>query len=183
MMIYLVIERLGLMKKKSLVWKVSAEELQQIIYSCETLADILRKLNLKPSGNYKTLKTRLNSEKFDFSHIKLGLDTNKGRKLGSTNKIPLNQILVENSTYLGGGRTLKPRLIKAGLLENKCYKCNIGPEWNGEKLSLQLDHINGVHNDNRIDNLRLLCPNCHSQTPTFSGRNINWRPQRESNSC
>jgi transposase-like protein len=53
---------------------------------------------------------------------------------------------------------------------NSCSGCGIGPEWNGKKLTLQLEHINGVYNDNRIENLTFLCPNCHSQTPTFSGK-------------
>ena len=64
------------------------------------------------------------------------------------------------------------RLIKEGLLEYKCDICeNIG-EWYGNPLVLQLDHINGKHNDNNLDNLRLLCPNCHSQTDTFAGKNL-----------
>jgi hypothetical protein len=48
----------------------------------------------------------------------------------------------------------------------------IGPNWNNKGLVLQLDHINGVHNDNRVENLRILCPNCHSQTDTFCAKNI-----------
>ena len=60
-------------------------------------------------------------------------------------------------------------LYKSGWKEYKCEICGIS-EWQGKELSLQLDHINGINNDNRIENLRLLCPNCHSQTETFSGR-------------
>jgi hypothetical protein len=56
--------------------------------------------------------------------------------------------------------------------EEKCEICEIGNEWNGKPLTLQLDHINGIHLDNRIENLRILCPNCHSQTATFCGRNV-----------
>ena len=65
---------------------------------------------------------------------------------------------------------LKRRLIKEGLLENKCEVCNQPPMWNGATLVLVLDHKNGKNNDHRLENLRLLCPNCHSQTPTFAGR-------------
>ncbi len=66
---------------------------------------------------------------------------------------------------------VKLRLIKAGLLENSCQSCGL-TDWQGRALSMQLDHINGVSNDNRLENLRMLCPNCHSQTETFSGRNL-----------
>ena len=80
------------------------------------------------------------------------------------------KILVENSTYANISR-LKIRLINEGRLEYKCACCgNIG-EWQGQKLTLQLDHINGKNNDHRIENLRFLCPNCHSITETYAGKN------------
>lgn len=63
-------------------------------------------------------------------------------------------------------------IIKNQLLDYKCNACGIH-EWNGQSLSLQLDHINGENNDHRLENLRFLCPNCHSQTPTFCGKNVN----------
>lgn len=85
-------------------------------------------------------------------------------------EIPLEDVLVENSTYTTSSR-LKARLLKAGRLKEECSSCGNGPEWNGKPLSLQLDHINGINNDNRIENLRILCPNCHSQTDTYSGKN------------
>lgn len=83
--------------------------------------------------------------------------------------IPLAKILVENSTYKSS--KLKRRCIEAGLLEDKCFECGNGPVWNKKPLVLQLDHINGVRSDNRIENLRILCPNCHTQTPTYAAKN------------
>lgn len=84
---------------------------------------------------------------------------------------PLEEILVEHSTYHSNQR-LKNRLIKEGLLVDACLLCGLGPEWNGLPIILHLDHINGVRDDNRLGNLRVLCPNCHSQTDTFTGRNV-----------
>lgn len=82
---------------------------------------------------------------------------------------PLSEILVEDSTY--ARIHLKRRLIEEKILPYICALCDQEPEWQGQKLVLVLDHINGINNDNRRENLRFLCPNCNSQTSTFSGRN------------
>ena len=76
------------------------------------------------------------------------------------------EIFIENSTY--ARHNLKRRIINEKLLEQSCAECGIVNEWNNKKLVLQLDHINGKNNDNRLENLRFICPNCHSQTETFS---------------
>lgn len=65
---------------------------------------------------------------------------------------------------------VKRRLFRAGILKNECAKCGL-EKWEGSELSMHLDHINGVRDDHRLENLRMLCPNCHSQTPTYGGRN------------
>lgn len=84
-------------------------------------------------------------------------------------KIPVTTLLVEGRRT---GRThLKGRLLQAGLLQPACSECGL-TEWRGRPLSLALHHRNGNNKDNRLDNLQMLCPNCHSQTPNFSGRNI-----------
>lgn len=67
---------------------------------------------------------------------------------------------------------VKNRVIKEGWIINECALCGQQPEWQGKKLVMVLDHINGKNKDNRLENLRLLCPNCNSQTETFSGRNV-----------
>ena len=65
----------------------------------------------------------------------------------------------------------KRKLVRDGILDYRCIECGIS-EWRGRPLAIQIDHINGIRDDWRIDNLRMLCPNCHSQTPTFAGRNV-----------
>lgn len=84
----------------------------------------------------------------------------------------LDEILVDNSHYTNAHH-LKKRLVSEGRLKYKCDICGNKGEWNGKPLSLQLDHKNGKHLDHRLENLRLLCPNCHSQTDSFSGKNKN----------
>jgi 5-methylcytosine-specific restriction endonuclease McrA len=76
------------------------------------------------------------------------------------------------------GTWLKKRLLKEGLIEDRCEICGL-VEWMGRRLALQIDHINGDRRDNRVENLRLLCPNCHSQTDTYCGRNIKKPYQRQ----
>ena len=85
------------------------------------------------------------------------------------NTMPLEDILVKDSPYLNTDR-LKKKLISVGLLVRVCADCGNTGTWQGKPLVLQLEHRNGDSRDNRIENLELLCPNCHSQTATFSRR-------------
>lgn len=79
------------------------------------------------------------------------------------------QIFKVGSTY--SRHHLKRQLITRQLIPYRCRECRMGDEWNGKKLVLQIDHANGVSNDNRLENLRFICPNCHSQTDTYAGKN------------
>ncbi len=94
----------------------------------------------------------------------------RGKRNPYVPKIPLSEILIKQSGYRGSTSLLKRRLIEAGLLNQRCSRCEL-KSWLDEPISLHLDHINGSRNDHRLENLRLLCPNCHSQTPTYCGKN------------
>lgn len=154
----------------SIAYKATDEELQNAVKNNTSIRQVLLSLNLNGTGSaYRVLKRRIKNLNLDTSHF-----TGKGYLKGKTHnwarKIPLKKILIKNSSYTST-TSLKNRLLKEGLLRDECYGCNLPPSWQGQPLTLQLDHINGQHDDHRLENLRLLCPNCHSQTPTFAGRN------------
>jgi DNA-binding CsgD family transcriptional regulator len=92
----------------------------------------------------------------------------RGAVVGRPSATPISELLVAGKYR--GRENLKLRLVKEGLKALRCERCGLG-EWRGESLSLALHHVNGDRLDNRLENLELLCPNCHSQTDTYSGRN------------
>lgn len=159
-------------KRTSPIWNIPENEFQDLLNTSSSFVDILIKVGLDPyNGNHKTLNHRIKEGGFDISILEKNRKKNQEMHMKSLHKkktYSLEDILVENSNY--GSHHLKQKLLSKNILENKCYSCNNKGEWCGKKLSLQLDHINGINNDNRLENLRLLCPNCHSQTETFSGK-------------
>ena len=136
---------------------------------CVSIRAVLGRLGLHPSGaNYKTVGAALGRLGVDTRHF-LGQAHLRGSTHDWARRLPLNAILVLDSTYTSL-RTLKRRLLDDGLLRPLCSECGLS-EWRGSRLALVLDHVNGNPRDHRLENLRLLCPNCNSQTPTFAGRN------------
>jgi len=149
--------------------KYSVEDFRQVVATSCSIRQVLKKLGLATSGgNYVHAKSRIVKLGLDISHF-TGQSHLKGKTHNWAKKRPLNEILVEHSDYLNTDK-LKKRLIAEGLLENRCYECGL-TEWRKKPLPLELEHKNGNRFDNRIDNLTILCPNCHSQTPTHRGKN------------
>ena len=140
------------------------EQLVAAIENSISVTDVLNHLGFKNHGaNYKTIKKCIIQWNLNTDHFDRRASAIKNKKVYST-----QDIFCKDSTYARGGLGKAVRKHKIFQAE-KCSKCNI-TDWNNEPLSLQIDHINGINTDNRIENLRLLCPNCHSQTPNFSGR-------------
>ncbi len=136
-----------------------------------TVGEVARKLKCNHSGGgYLVLKRAAQQLNLPVDHlIKYGL--NAGPGYNHIKFIPLSEILIKNSTYTNIAR-LKIRLLREGILKAECYAEDCGLTcWKGKTISLQLDHINGNKLDHRMENIRLLCPNCHSQTETFAGKN------------
>ena len=148
---------------KTIKW--DEDKFRRAVESSRTISDVLRQIGLSThGGNFKTFHLYVDILDIDISHF-TGKAHGKTHYTGGAKKN--SEVLIESSTYRGD---LYPRLVSIGR-EEICSKCKCGNEWNGEPLRLHVDHINGVNNDHRPENLRFLCPNCHSQTPTYSGRN------------
>ncbi len=144
----------------------SEEDLRKAVKTSTSIRQVLEKLDIVPAGgNYQTTNRRIQKLNIDTSHF-TGQAWNRGKIIGP--KRPIEEYLKENSVVQSF--RLKNRLLLEGLKEHKCERCGI-TEWNGKPAPLELDHINGNHHDNRLENLRILCPNCHAQTDTYRGKN------------
>jgi hypothetical protein len=109
------------------------------------------------------------AQHFGFSAGSWTKAVERGELRARARRRPLRLVLAS-----GNRQAVKRDLLAAGILENRCGSCGLS-EWRGKPICIQIDHINGIRDDNRLENLRMLCPNCHSQTETFAARNIKRR--------
>jgi hypothetical protein len=156
--------------------KYTKESLEPIVKECGSVRQVLKKLGLaEAGGNYENIKTRIKLFEIDTSHFH-GMLWSKGKTWSKQKDI--SSKLVEHSTYSSGlprsTFLLKKQLLKLGYKEHVCEKCG-GLEWLGEKIPLELHHVNGNKFDNRVENIQLLCPNCHSFTDNYRGKNMSAR--------
>ena len=146
------------------------EQLEDAVQKSTSIRQVLGKLNLREAGgNYEQVKKYIAEFSLDTGHFK-GKGWARGLIGIGSPRLSLKEILVRNSTFQS--HKLKKRLFKSGLKEKACEKCGWAEFSSDGRQPLELDHINGERHDNRLENLRILCPNCHSLQPTHRGRNI-----------
>lgn len=144
--------------------KWNDSQLIEAVKSSFAMLHVLEKLGLKVPGSYNTVRKHVKRLQLDTSHFNVDRSKRKPQP-----NAPLEKILCVDSSFDYG--YIKRRVLRAGLLGTICATCGIS-DWCEKKLVLHMDHINGIKTDNRLENLRLLCPNCHSQTGTYCGRNL-----------
>ncbi len=150
--------------------KWDEKDLARVVASSPSYRQVLLTLGLvEAGGNYEQIKKHIILHNLDITHF-TGKMWSKGKKVIRKPNIATSLILVENSYFQS--YKLKKRLFKEGLKNKKCELCGWAQQAVDGRLPLELDHINGNRNDNRLENLRILCPNCHSLQPTHRGRNI-----------
>lgn len=167
------LQRLGVhdarFQRRQRVPIVSPAELARVVELADSYAQAARMLGLGEStAAQRRVKRLAQSSRLDTSHF-LGKASNRGLRLGGMRPEPWETLLVAGRRVQTDN--LRRRLIAEGLLPPRCSACE-RDEWQDAPIPLELDHFNGDRCDNRLENLRLLCPNCHAQTETYRGRNI-----------
>jgi hypothetical protein len=147
----------------------SNEDLRAAVALSNSIAEVIRKLGLIPAGgNYDQVQRRIRELMLDTSHF-IRTSWNAGLSVRSCPPIPLEKVLVAGRWTQSHG--LKQRLFREGLKQIRCELCGWAEQTADGRIPVELDHINGDKTDNRIENLRILCPNCHSIQPTHRGLN------------
>jgi|SRR5882724_1422497 len=149
--------------RKSKLYLIPENDFRCLIQNCKSRSDFIFRVGMnKTGGVFSVLNRRISELGIDVSHFD---NYCKSAKAIVANTRPLLEVMVKNSNY--NANDLKKRLLREGILKNECFKCGNQGMWLDEILVLQLDHINGKRRDHRLPNLRIACPNCHTQTKTW----------------
>lgn len=149
--------------------KWTEEQFRSAVAESESIAQVVRALGLAVAGgSYGTVKRYIAFWSLDVTHFtgQAWLGT-RPWVTGPNQRHTLETIFCEHSTYATGH--LLKIILREGYRERRCEECGLA-EWLGQPIAIEVDHANGINDDHRLDNLRLLCPNCHAQTPTWRGR-------------
>lgn len=147
-------------------WGKDRKTFEDAVASSLTIRDALERLGVNPRGaSYQVFHRYVAVYECDTSHFK---GKAHGRGSRPATKEEFMARLIDDPSL---GTRLRPAIFKHGIKEQECEWCGI-TEWRGLPAPLEIDHVNGVRWDNRLENLRVLCPNCHAQTSTYRGKNI-----------
>lgn len=158
--------------------KWTIEQFIDAVNNSYSYAEVITKLGLKVAGsNYDTVKRQIKKLNLNTSHM-TGKAWNQGVRYRPLKQArPLKEVLVEHSTFVNTNN-LRKRLLKEGIKKYECECCG-NSKWLGKPIALELHHVNGIKDDLRLENLQLLCPNCHSFTDNYRGKNMGMSAQRE----
>jgi HNH endonuclease len=146
---------------------VDGELLRAAVPGCRSIAEVIRALGLEPSGpRHRVVRDEIQRLGLDSSHFLGQVEYLRGRP--NSRVLPPEKVLVfqPEQHYRRDATIIRRALITCGVPE-RCAGCGTGPQWLGEPLTLEVDHVNGDFRDNRLENLRLLCPNCHATTNNY----------------
>ena len=160
--------------------KYTKEWLEELCANSYSLAEVLKKAGRKPGGGtQETLQKKIAEFEINISHFTGQLwnkrktketDERIAQQSANQEKYQLEEVFCLNSPVTQ--RVLRGYVERHNILEHKCQFCGCDGHWLKTEIALEIDHINGDNKDNRIENLRYLCPNCHATTDTYRGKNI-----------